>query len=176
MPPYPPEDGKFAVPVAAHLVSRPRLHARLTAGLEFSCTLIAASAGWGKPGRGLDLARPCRGRSAGPVDGNRDGDCTGHGERAAADLRHVRGRRGCGDCAGEGCRDPRGRRHAGRPGSGQSPRDRLTRRAREPATAGAAPTARARVLATTHRDPPWPLHRLRLAGEITAAYGVPRAR
>ena len=38
-------DGKFAVPLATHLVSRPRLHARLTAGLECSCTLIAAVAG-----------------------------------------------------------------------------------------------------------------------------------
>ena len=41
-------DGKFAVPLATHLVSRPRLHARLTAGLQSCCTLIAAPAGWGK--------------------------------------------------------------------------------------------------------------------------------
>ena len=41
-------DAKFAVPLATHLVPRPRLHARLTAGLQSSCTLIAAPAGWGK--------------------------------------------------------------------------------------------------------------------------------
>ena len=41
-------DVKFAVPLATHLVSRPRLHARLTAGLQSCCTLIAAPAGWGK--------------------------------------------------------------------------------------------------------------------------------
>ena len=49
-PPAAPRDWdvKFAVPLATHLVSRPRLHARLTAGLQSSCTLIAAPAGWGK--------------------------------------------------------------------------------------------------------------------------------
>jgi len=41
-------DGKFAVPLATHLVPRPRLHARLTAGVQSCCTLIAAPAGWGK--------------------------------------------------------------------------------------------------------------------------------
>ena len=41
-------DAKFAVPIVTHLVPRPRLHARMTGGLEHSCTLIGAPAGWGK--------------------------------------------------------------------------------------------------------------------------------
>jgi LuxR family transcriptional regulator, maltose regulon positive regulatory protein len=41
-------DAKFAIPMVTHLVPRPRLHSRLTGGLENSCTLIAAPAGWGK--------------------------------------------------------------------------------------------------------------------------------
>src|SRR3954454_9871750 len=39
---------KFAVPVAAHVVARPRLHALLTAGTAGPVTVIAAAAGWGK--------------------------------------------------------------------------------------------------------------------------------
>ena len=41
-------DARFAVPLVTHVVRRPRLHARMTAGLERSCTLVAAPAGWGK--------------------------------------------------------------------------------------------------------------------------------
>ena len=40
---------KFAVPVAAHVIARARLDARLSAGLDAGTTvLIAAAAGWGK--------------------------------------------------------------------------------------------------------------------------------
>ncbi|MDF2976614.1 MAG: putative LuxR family transcriptional regulator [Actinomycetospora sp.] len=39
---------KFAVPVATHVVVRPRLHARLDAGVADGVTLIAAGPGWGK--------------------------------------------------------------------------------------------------------------------------------
>jgi LuxR family maltose regulon positive regulatory protein len=39
---------KFAVPVAIDVIDRPRLRARLTAGLAHPVTVIAAAAGWGK--------------------------------------------------------------------------------------------------------------------------------
>ncbi len=39
---------KFAVPVATHVVPRPRLHARLDAGVSGGVTLVAAGPGWGK--------------------------------------------------------------------------------------------------------------------------------
>ena len=41
-------DHRFAVPLAANVVVRPRLHARLGEGLAAPCVLIAAPAGWGK--------------------------------------------------------------------------------------------------------------------------------
>src|SRR3954454_11124115 len=41
-------DAKFAVPIVTHVVPRPRLHSRMTAGIERSCTSFAAPAGGGK--------------------------------------------------------------------------------------------------------------------------------
>jgi LuxR family transcriptional regulator, maltose regulon positive regulatory protein len=95
-------DGKFAVPIAAHLVPRPRLHARLTAGLQSSSALIAAPAGWGK----TLLASSCWPRAAeraaawvslGPAEDDVRALWTAVataiapvvGQRAAADLRRV---------------------------------------------------------------------------------------
>ena len=96
-------DVKFAVPLATHLVSRPRLHARLTAGLQSCCTLIAAPAGWGKTLlAGSWLAEGGADRAAawvslGPADDDVRALWTAVataiapviGERAAADLRQV---------------------------------------------------------------------------------------
>ena len=96
-------DGKFAVPVATHVVSRPRLHARLSAGLRCACTLIAAPAGWGKTLLiGSWLAEGEAGRavawvSLGPLEDDVWALWTAVatavaplvGERAAADLRQV---------------------------------------------------------------------------------------
>ena len=96
-------DGKFAVPVATQLVSRPRLHARMTAGLQFSCTLIAAPAGWGKTLlAGSWLAEGEAGRAAAWVSLSPSDDevralwtavttaiAPVIGEQAAADLRQV---------------------------------------------------------------------------------------
>ena len=39
---------KFSAPVAAQVIDRPRLRARLTDGWEAGTTLLAATAGWGK--------------------------------------------------------------------------------------------------------------------------------
>ena len=91
------------MPLATHLVSRPRLHARLTAGLRSSCTLIAAPAGWGKTLlAGSWLAEGGAGRAAawvslGPAEDDVQALWTAVatalvpvvGERAAADLRQV---------------------------------------------------------------------------------------
>src|SRR3954465_14405589 len=41
-------DPRFPVPLAANVVVRPRLHARLGEGFAAPCVLIAAPAGWGK--------------------------------------------------------------------------------------------------------------------------------
>ena len=96
-------DVKFAVPLATHLVSRPRLHARLTAGLQSCCTLIAAPAGWGKTLlAGSWLAEGGAGRavawiSLGPADDDVRALWTAVataiapvlGERAAADIQQV---------------------------------------------------------------------------------------
>jgi LuxR family transcriptional regulator, maltose regulon positive regulatory protein len=98
-----PLDVKFAVPLATHVVSRPRLHARLTAGLQSCCTLIAAPAGWGKTLlAGSWLAEGGADRAAawvslGPADDDVRALWTAVataiapviGERAAADLRQV---------------------------------------------------------------------------------------
>jgi LuxR family transcriptional regulator, maltose regulon positive regulatory protein len=96
-------DVKFAVPLATHVVSRPRLHARLTADLQSCCTLIAAPAGWGKTLlAGSWLAEGGADRAAawvslGPADDDVRALWTAVataiapviGERAAADLRQV---------------------------------------------------------------------------------------
>src|SRR5690242_5370008 len=39
---------KLLMPVATRVISRPRLHALLAAGLHHSVTVIAAAAAWGK--------------------------------------------------------------------------------------------------------------------------------
>src|SRR5690242_19880948 len=41
-------DPKYAVPLATHVVPRPRLYERLTAGRAAPVTLLSAPAGWGK--------------------------------------------------------------------------------------------------------------------------------
>jgi LuxR family transcriptional regulator, maltose regulon positive regulatory protein len=46
--PGPDVPAKFAVPVATHVVPRPRLHARLDAGIADGVVLVAAGPGWGK--------------------------------------------------------------------------------------------------------------------------------
>src|ERR1700712_947059 len=41
-------DAKYALPLALHVIDRPRLYDRLDAGAESPVTLLSASAGWGK--------------------------------------------------------------------------------------------------------------------------------
>ncbi|HWM05561.1 MAG TPA: LuxR C-terminal-related transcriptional regulator [Actinophytocola sp.] len=176
-----PSDLKFAVPLATHVVPRPRLHARLTAGLECSCTLIAAPAGWGKTLlAGSWLADGAAGRAAAWVSlGPAEDDVRALwiavatavapvvGERAAAGLRRV--------VTGEDVENMPGQiatiltddrtpvvlvldnLHEITSFAVHESLLRLVQR----------PPPGLRFVATTRRDPPWPLDRLRLAGMIT---------
>ena len=174
-------DVKFAVPLAAHLVSRPRLHALLTAGVQSSCTLIAAPAGWGKTLLASSwLAAGEAGRAAawvslGPLEDDLRALWTAIataiipvvGDRAAADLRHV--------VTDEDVENIPGQVAAILAGDGTpvvlvldnlheitslAVHDSLLRLVQRPPRV-------LRFVATTRRDPPWPLDRLRLAGVIT---------
>jgi LuxR family maltose regulon positive regulatory protein len=179
-------DVKFAVPVAAHLVSRPRLHARLTAGLQSSCTLIAAPAGWGKTLlAGSWLAAGEAGRAAawvslGPPEDDVRALWTAIasaimpivGDRAAANLRQV--------VTDEDVENIPGQIAAVLAGDGTTVvlvldnlheitslavHDSLLRLVQRPPRV-------LRFVAITRRDPPWPLDRLRLTGVITEVRAV----
>jgi LuxR family transcriptional regulator, maltose regulon positive regulatory protein len=175
-----PLDVKFAVPLATHLVPRPRLHAQLTAGLQSSCTLIAAPAGWGKTLLAASwLAAGGAGRAAAWVSlGPLEDDVRALwaavttaiipvvGARAAADLRRV--------VTDEDVENVPGQVAAVLAGDGTpvvlvldnlheitslAVHESLLRLVRRPPQG-------LRFVATTRRDPPWPLDRLRLAGVI----------
>jgi LuxR family maltose regulon positive regulatory protein len=174
-------DGKFAVPLATHLVSRPRLHARLTDGLRSCCTLIAAPAGWGKTllaGSWLaegGAERVAAWVSLGPADDDVRALWTAVataiapvvGERAAADLRQV--------VADDDVENVPGRVAAALAEDGTpivlvldnlheitslAVHESLLRLVQRPPVG-------LRFVATTRRDPPWPVDQFRLAGVIT---------
>ncbi len=160
-------DPRFAVPLATHVVVRPRLHAQLTAGLAAPCVLIAAPAGWGKTllassWLGADGARGTAAWiSLGPAEDDLRAFWTSVasalvpvvGDRAAGDAAQRRRRRRPGAGAGAVRRGAGRRRDAGRPRPRQPARDHRARRAREPAAAGPAPAARSPV---RDHDPPGP--------------------
>ena len=173
---------KFAVPVAAQVVERARLHERLTAGLAAGTTLIAATAGWGKTMlAGSWVAAGASGRPAAWVSLDRADDDEGAFWRTVATaLLPI-----AGDAASLGLR-----RVAA---AAASPRDLPSELAgvvrqlprpvvlmldnlhevRSPQVhAGLLrfverPLPMLSLLATTRHDPPWPLPRLRLAGLLT---------
>lgn len=174
-------DVKFAVPLATHLVPRHWLHARLTAGLQSCFTLIAAPAGWGKTLlAGSWLAEGGAGRAAAWVSlAPSDDDVRALwtaiataiipiiGERAAADLRHI--------VAGEDVETVPGQ-IAAVLADDATPVVLVLDNLHEITSLAAhesllrlvqRPPIGLRFVATTRRDPPWPLDRLRLAGVIT---------
>ena len=174
-------DVKFAVPLATHLVPRPRLHARLTAGLQSSCTLIAAPAGWGKTLlAGSWLAEGGAGRAAawvslGPAEDDVRALWTAVataiipvvGDRAAADLRRV--------VTDDDVETVPGR-IAAVLADDATPIVLVLDNLHEITSLAVhesllrlvqRPPVGLRFVATTRRDPPWPLDRLRLAGVIT---------
>ena len=174
-------DVKFAVPLATHLVSRPRLHARLTAGLQSCCTLIAAPAGWGKTllagswlaedGAGLAAAWV----SLGPAEDDVRALWTAIAsaiapvisDRAAADLRRVVTDDNVETVPGQ---------VAAVLADDATPVVLVLDNLHELTSLAVhesllrlvqRPPRGLRFVATTRRDPPWPLDRLRLAGVIT---------
>ena len=175
-------DGKFAVPLATHLVSRPRLHARLTAGLQSCCTLIAAPAGWGKTllagswlAEGGAADRAAAWVSLGPAEDDVRALWTAVataiapvvGEQAAADLRRVVTDDNLETVPGQ---------IAAILADDATPVVLVLDNLHELTSLAVhesllrlvgRPPQGLRLVATTRRDPPWPLDRLRLAGVIT---------
>jgi LuxR family maltose regulon positive regulatory protein len=179
-------DGKFAVPLATHLVSRPRLHARLTAGLQSSCTVVAAPAGWGKTLLVSSwLAEGGAERAAAWVslDSSED-DVRGLWTAIATALGQV-----VGVCAADelehivtdGDLEPMPGRVGAVLADDATPVVLVLDNLHE-ITSLAVHESLLRLVArgpdglrfvvTTRRDPPWPLDRLRLAGVITEIRAV----
>lgn len=174
-------DTRFAVPLATHVVVRPRLHSRLPGGLAASCVLIAAPAGWGKTllaGSWLG-AGGARGASAWISLGPRDDDLRTFWTSVAEALRPVVGNRAAGvlrnavtadDLEQAPGRFAEALAEDGSPVvlvldnlhevTGLAVHESLLRLVRRPPPG-------LRFVVTTRRDPPWPLHRLRLSGVLT---------
>lgn len=176
-----PLDNRFAVPLATHVVPRTRLHARLTAGLDAACVVIAAPAGWGKTvlasswladdGAGRAVAWISLGATEDELRGFWTAVATALGpavgERAATDLRKA--------VSTDDLEQVPGKVVAAL-AAAETPvvlvldnlheltdltvHESLLRLVQRPPPG-------LRFVVTTRRDPPWPLHRLRLAGLLT---------
>lgn len=171
-------DAKYAVPVALRVVDRPRLYDLLDLGAESPVTLLSASAGWGKTVLvGSWLAARALERPAWLTVDPGDDTPRAFWQAVATSLAAVVGAPA----------DALLRRVADERGSGAALADRVAEAVRHvvgPAVlvlddvhrvtspevwAGlqrliTAPPARLRLVVLTRHDPPWPLHRLRLAG------------
>ncbi len=174
-------DPRFAIPVATNMVVRSRLHAQLTTELAAPCVLIAAPAGWGK------TLLACSWLGSGDVDGGAawislsptENDLRGFwtsvaaalvptvGDRAADSLRRA--------VAGDDLEQAPGQLAKALTAAGTpvvlvldnlhevtdlDVHDSLLRLVQRPPHG-------LRLVVTTRRDPPWPLHRLRLAGALS---------
>jgi len=174
-------DAKFAVPLVTNLVPRPRLHARMTAGLECSCALIAAPAGWGKTLLvGSWLTEAGAGRAAAWISlGSAEDDVRGFwtavatalapnvGDRAAAALQRIVFEEDVERLPGQ---------FAAVLAEDSTPVVVVLDNLHEITSLVVhesllrlihRPPAGLRFVVTTRRDPPWPLHQLRLAGMLT---------
>ncbi|WP_433275323.1 LuxR C-terminal-related transcriptional regulator [Pseudonocardia xinjiangensis] len=176
----PDTPAKFAVPVASHLVARPRLEEQLTAGLGCPVTLVAATAGWGKTLLAASwLAAGAGDRQAAWVRlDSDDDDPVGFWRTVAAALAPVTGPE-----AGAALRrltvDTRDVDEALPAGFAAALRlaprpvvlvlDNLHEVTSPEVHAGLVrlverPLPALSMLVLTRRDPPWPLSRLRMAG------------
>jgi LuxR family maltose regulon positive regulatory protein len=177
---------KYAIPLATRLVPRPRLHRRLDAGLEAPLTLVAAQAGWGKT---LLTSSWLSAGGAGPAAaawvalGPSDNDVRALWRAVTTALTPVVGK------------------HAGTQlrqavdGDVEHVPGRVAAALAEDGTAIVLvlenlheltspavhesllrlllrPPPRVRFVVTTRRDPPWPLHQLRLAGLLAEIRAV----
>ena len=174
-------DAKFAVPIVTHVVPRPRLLSRMTGGLERSCTLIAAPAGWGKtllasswlaeagPGRAVGWI------SLGPAEDDVRAFWTAVAtalaplltDRGAAALRRMVVEEDVEQLPGQ---------FAGVLGGEGTPMVLALDNLHEVTSSVVhesllrliqRPPGGLHFVVTTRRDPPWPLHQLRLAGVLT---------
>jgi LuxR family maltose regulon positive regulatory protein len=176
-----PLDPRFAVPVAANVVVRPRLDTRLALGVAAPCVLVSAPAGWGKTvlaSSWLAAGGP-PGATAWISLGPADDDLRTFWTSVAAAVLPVVGERAAGllrtAVAGDDLQHAPGQVAAALT-AGAAPvvlvldnlheitsltvHDSLLRLVQRP-------TAALRIIVTTRRDPPWPLYRLRLAGVLT---------
>ena len=175
-------DAKFAVPRALHVVARTRLYDRLDAGAESPASLVSASAGWGKT---LLVSSWLGARYAGAPAawlsvGSADDDLRGFWVAVATAL-------------GQAVGGPAATllRQAAVADSPPIRLPGLVAAAMTHAAVGTvlvvdnfhevvssevhasiletleAPIPNLRWVLATRRDPPWPLHRLRLAGLVT---------
>ena len=174
-------DAKFAVPIVTHLVPRPRLHARMTGGLEHSCTLIGAPAGWGKTLlAGSWLVEGWAGRavgwiSLGPAEDEVRAFWTAVAtalaplvaDGGAAALRRIVVEEDVEQLPGQ---------FAGVLGDDGTPMVLVLDNLHEITSLVVhesllrliqRPPGGLHFVVTTRRDPPWPLHQLRLAGALT---------
>ncbi|GAA4760570.1 LuxR C-terminal-related transcriptional regulator [Actinomycetospora chibensis] len=188
-------DVKYSVPVALHVVDRPRLYDLLDLGAESPVTLVSASAGWGKTvllaswlgARAVE--RPAW-LTVGPADDTPDtfwravatSLAAVVGAPADALLRRVADDRSGTDLAD---RVADAVRHV--VGPAVLVLDEVHQITSPEVWTGlhrwiTAPPEGVRLVVLTRRDPPWPLHRLRLAGllaEVRAsdlAFVPPEAR
>jgi LuxR family maltose regulon positive regulatory protein len=187
LPPQPQADhgaaeppAQFSIPIATHVVDRPRLHARLTVDLKAGTTLVAATAGWGKTLLAMAwIAAGAGGRRVAWVNLNRTDDDERTFWRALATaLLPV---------VDEAARADLGRVPVADGAELPSVLARALSRLQRPAVlvldnlhevqspqihAGLLrlverPLPMLSLLVTTRRDPPWPLQRLRLAGVLS---------
>jgi LuxR family transcriptional regulator, maltose regulon positive regulatory protein len=176
-------DHRFAVPLATNVVVRPRLHARLGEGLAAPCVLIAAPAGWGKTLLASSWLRTggVQGAAVWVSLGPSEDDLHAFwatiaealvpavGDPAAGSLRNAVTddlEMAPGQVAAAVNGTPvvlvlDNLHEITRPVVHESFL-RLVHR----------PPPGLRIVATTRRDPPWPLHRLRLAGVLTEIRAV----
>jgi LuxR family maltose regulon positive regulatory protein len=176
-----PPDARYAVPVALRVVDRRRLYDRLDAGAESPVTLLSASAGWGKTvllSSWLRARAAAAGPSAWLTVGPPENDLHAFWAAVATALAGVvdeptaeilRRAADEGPPTGAAARVTAALDHAPRPVgliiddfqeiSSPEVHAGLVRTA-------ALPVAGLRLIVATRRDPPWPLHRLRLAGLI----------
>jgi LuxR family maltose regulon positive regulatory protein len=174
-------DPRFAVPLATNVVVRSRLQAQLMIGLAAPCVLIAAPAGWGK----TLLASSWLG--SGEADGvaawislgPAEDDLRGFWTSVADALVPAIGSRAAGSLhtavSGDDLDQPPGQLAAALARNGTpvvlvldnlheitslDVHESLLRLIQRPPQG-------LRFVVTTRRDPPWPLHRLRLAGVLS---------
>jgi LuxR family maltose regulon positive regulatory protein len=168
--------------VATHVVERPRLHDRLTAGLESPVTLLAAPAGWGKTLlAGSWIAAGAGGRASAWVSlDSADDDVHAFWRALATALLPLAGPATTGGLrrVASGVIEAHqlpGEFAAALRAAGQPVvlvLDNLHEVTSPEVHAGLLrlaerPLPMLSLLVTTRRDPPWPLHRLRLAGLLT---------